>query len=120
MEKKTNRKVVRRRIRHRIRKVVRGSAARPRIAIYRSLQHIYAQAVDDASGITMAAAGSHETALGLAYGGNVKAAKEVGKLIATRLKEKGVSSAVFDRGGFNYHGRVKALADAAREAGLTL
>jgi large subunit ribosomal protein L18 len=100
--------------------VVKGDGARPRLAVYRSLSHIYVQAVDDASGKTLASAGSHEKPMRESgkSGGNAAAAKAVGKLIAERLLAKGVSIAVFDRGGFNYHGRVKALADGAREAGL--
>lgn len=110
----------RKRAHMRLRNRVSGSAARPRLAVYRSLNHIYVQAVDDESGSTLAQASSvdKEYRTGNAGGGNVAAAKEVGKLIAQRLKDKGVESAVFDRGGYRYHGRVKALAEAAREAGL--
>ena len=118
MEKTKDRKVVRRRIRHRIRTKFRGNATKPRLAVYRSLNHIYVQAVDDGAGITIAAAGSHEKGLGLASGGNVAAAKQVGERIASLLKEKGIETVVFDRGGFRYHGRVKALAEAARAAGI--
>ncbi len=122
MDRQINRKTIRRRIRYRIRNVVRGTAARPRLAVFRSLNHIYVQAVDDAQGVTLAAAGSHEPGLKgqLKSGGNVAAAKAVGKAIAERLKGKGIQAAVFDRGGFNYNGRIKALADAAREGGLTI
>lgn len=104
----------------RTRKKVSGSAERPRLAVYRSLKQIYVQAVDDESGNTIASASSLEKefrAQGKS-GGNIDAAKTVGEHIANRLLEKGVKKAVFDRGGFMYHGRVKALADAAREAGL--
>jgi large subunit ribosomal protein L18 len=97
-----------------------GTAQRPRLAVYRSLGHIYVQAIDDANGVTLVAASSVDKDLrkGLKGGGNVAAAKMVGKAIAERLKEKGLEQVVFDRGGYLYHGRVKALADAAREAGL--
>jgi large subunit ribosomal protein L18 len=100
--------------------VVRGTAARPRLVVFRSLKHIYAQVVDDDRGVTLAAAGSSAGggATGGGGGGNVAAAKLVGELIARRVKETGVTAVVFDRGGYKYHGRVKALADAARAAGL--
>lgn len=108
----------RNRIHLRIRKKVQGSETRPRLAIFRSLKHIYAQVIDDAAGRTLISASSREE--GLSDGGNRKGAAEVGKLIASRCREKGIEAVVFDRGGFKYHGRVKALADAAREAGLKL
>jgi large subunit ribosomal protein L18 len=103
--------------RHRkIRGRVVGSAERPRLAVARSNKRIYAQLIDDAAGHTLAAAGSHEASLrGLSKG---EAAGEVGKLIAARAKEAGLSRVVFDRGGYKYHGRVKSLADGAREGGL--
>jgi large subunit ribosomal protein L18 len=104
------------RIHLRIRKKVVGTAERPRLSIFRSLKHIYAQVIDDAGGRTIAAASSREK--GQESGNNKKGAAEVGKLIASRCREKGIESVVFDRGGFKYHGRVKSLADAAREAGL--
>jgi large subunit ribosomal protein L18 len=104
------------RIHLRIRKKVLGTEARPRLAVFRSLKHIYAQIIDDAKGRTMASASSREK--GQSGGGKKEGAAEVGKLIAARCREKGIDSVVFDRGGFKYHGRVKALADAAREAGL--
>ena len=104
------------RIHLRIRKKVLGTEARPRLAVFRSLKHIYAQVIDDAKGRTMASASSREK--GQSGGGKKEGAAEVGKLIAARCREKGIDSVVFDRGGFKYHGRVKALADAAREAGL--
>ena len=100
----------------RIRGKVVGSAERPRLAVARSNKRIYAQLIDDAAGHTLAAAGSHETALrDLAKG---PAATEVGKLLAERAKQAGVEQVVFDRGGYKYHGRVKSLADGAREGGL--
>ncbi|HEX8985742.1 MAG TPA: 50S ribosomal protein L18 [Bryobacteraceae bacterium] len=107
---------IRRRIHERIRQKVRGSAARPRLAVFRSLKHIYVQLIDDAQGRTLAAASSAEK--NGPNGGNIAGAKAIGKLIAQRAAEKGIKQIVFDRGGFLYHGRVKALADAAREAGL--
>jgi large subunit ribosomal protein L18 len=113
-----DRAAVRRAVHTRIRKKVRGSAERPRLAIFRSLNHIYAQVIDDDSGVTLASASTTEKDLRGATGGNVEAARRVGAAIAERLKEKGITSVVFDRGGFRYHGRVKALADAARAAGL--
>jgi large subunit ribosomal protein L18 len=97
---------------------VQGTAARPRLTIYRSLNHIYAQIVDDEQGRTIAAASTTEKDLRDATGGNVEAARRVGRAIAERALGQGISSVVFDRGGYRYHGRVKALADAAREAGL--
>jgi large subunit ribosomal protein L18 len=100
----------------RIRGKVVGSAERPRLAVARSNKRIYAQLIDDARGHTLAAAGSHEAALrGLAKG---PAASEVGKLLAERAKQAGIDRVVFDRGGYKYHGRVKSLADGAREGGL--
>jgi len=102
----------------RIRKKVRGSADRPRLAVFRSLNHIYAQVIDDQSGKTLATASTTEKALGIKAGGNVEAAKSVGKAIAERAQKAGISTVVFDRGGYLFHGRVKALIDATREAGL--
>jgi large subunit ribosomal protein L18 len=105
----------------RIRKKLQGTAERPRLNVYRSLNHIYVQVIDDLNGKTLVAASTAEgkkSAPGKRTGGNVAAAKSVGKAIAERAKEKGVKKVVFDRGGYIYHGRVKALADAAREAGL--
>lgn len=116
MVSKVNRDEVRRRIHTRIRKKVSGTAARPRLAVFRSLKHIYAQVIDDRTGTTLVSASTTEK--GSPNGGNVAGAAVVGKLIAERAKEKGIGAVVFDRGGFLYHGRVKALADAAREAGL--
>lgn len=116
MVSKVNRDEVRRRIHTRIRKKLAGTAERPRLAVFRSIKHIYVQVIDDRSGTTLVSASSAEK--GGPNGGNVAGAVAIGKLVAERAKEKGISSVVFDRGGFLYHGRVKALADAAREAGL--
>jgi large subunit ribosomal protein L18 len=113
-----NRADIRRGVHSRIRKKVRGTSERPRLAVYRSLNHIYAQVIDDDNGKTLAAASTTEKDLGLKTGGNVDAARAVGKTIAERALAAGVSSVVFDRGGYVYHGRVKALLDATREAGL--
>jgi large subunit ribosomal protein L18 len=113
-----NRAEVRSAVHSRIRRKVRGSTARPRLAVYRSLNHIYAQLIDDEQGRTLAAASSTEKTLGGSTGGNVEAAKRVGQAIAERALAAGVSSVVFDRGGYLYHGRVRALTDAARAAGL--
>ncbi|MBN1624828.1 MAG: 50S ribosomal protein L18 [Clostridia bacterium] len=104
----------------RIRNKISGTMERPRLNVYRSNKNIYAQIIDDVSGVTLVSASTVEAALknNVNYGGNKEAAKEVGKLIAQRAVEKGVKLVVFDRGGYIYHGRVKELADAAREAGL--
>ncbi len=102
----------------RVRKKVRGTAERPRLAVYRSNRHISAQVIDDITGRTVAAASTVETELKGGATGNKNAAVAVGKLVAERAKSAGVSHVVFDRGGFQYHGRVAAVADAAREAGL--
>lgn len=118
MESRVNRSRVRRRIRYRIRKKVSGTAARPRLAVYRSLKNIYVQAIDDVHGKTLAHASTLDKELGGTRGGNLAAAKQVGELIARKLKDAGVEQVVFDRGGFLFHGRIKALADAAREHGL--
>jgi large subunit ribosomal protein L18 len=112
----TKRNEIRQRIHLRIREKLSGTAERPRLNVFRSLNHIYAQVIDDQKGQTIASASS--LALKLKTGGNVAAAKEIGKAIAERAREKGIRKVVFDRGGFLYHGRIKALADAAREAGL--
>ncbi|HLW77020.1 MAG TPA: 50S ribosomal protein L18 [Bryobacteraceae bacterium] len=108
---------IRLRIHRRIRRKLSGSAERPRLVVFRSVKHIYAQVIDDAKGHTVAAASSNEKS-GSNNGGNVAGAKQIGKLIAERAKDKGIKAVVFDRGGYLYHGRVKALADAARAAGL--
>jgi len=107
----------RQRVHDRIRKKLQGTSERPRLNVYRSLNHIYVQVIDDAHGKTLVSASSAEGE-GSKTGGNVAAAKEVGKAIAERAKAKGITKVVFDRGGYIYHGRVKALADAAREGGL--
>ncbi|MBO0698316.1 MAG: 50S ribosomal protein L18 [Zavarzinella sp.] len=101
---------------HRVRSKINGTAERPRLSVFRSSKHIYAQLIDDANGVTLAAAGS--SGKGAAYGGNVKAAAAVGQKLAEAAKAKGISQAAFDRGHYRYHGRVKALADAARKGGL--
>ena len=113
------RNVIRQRVHTRIREKMTGTAERPRLNVYRSLNHIYTQLIDDAKGMTIASASSKgKKGEEQKTGGNVDAAKLVGKMIAERGLEKGVKKVVFDRGGYLYHGRVKALADAAREAGL--
>jgi|SRR5271169_4318003 large subunit ribosomal protein L18 len=109
---------IRIRIHTRIRRKVQGTVERPRLAVFRSVKHIYAQLIDDRAGHTLLSASSNEESGPRKSGGNVAGAKSVGKLIADRAKEKGITKVVFDRGGYLYHGRVKALADAAREAGL--
>ena len=120
---KTSKDQTRQKVHTRIRKQILGTARRPRLNVYRSTNHIYAQVIDDTQGVTLVSATSVEKGKGIKgdkrpTGGNVGSAKEVGKLIAERAKQKGISKVVFDRGGYLYHGRVKALADAAREAGL--
>ncbi len=113
------RNVIRKRVHTRIREKVAGTAHRPRLNVYRSLNHIYTQLIDDATGVTLASASSmRKRGEEAASGGNVAAAATVGRLIAERAKEKGVTRVVFDRGGYLYHGRIKALAEAARAAGL--
>lgn len=107
---------IRRSIHKRIRKKVKGTSERPRLTVFRSTKHIYAQVIDDVTGTTIASASTVESGFG--SGGNVKAAEAVGKSIAERAKEKGVTEVVYDRGGYIYHGRVKALLDATRSAGL--
>jgi large subunit ribosomal protein L18 len=109
---------IRRAVHTRIRKRVKGTAARPRLAVFRSLNHIYAQVIDDEQGVTLCSASSVEKSTGVSTGGNLDAAKTIGKLIAERAQDKGITQVVFDRGGYIYHGRVKSLAEAAREAGL--
>jgi large subunit ribosomal protein L18 len=113
-----NRADIRRGVHTRIRKKVSGTAERPRLAVFRSLNHIYAQVIDDVNGKTLAAASTTEKDLKGKTGGNIEAAQKVGKSIAERAIAAGVSNVVFDRGGYLYHGRVKALLDATREAGL--
>src|SRR6516165_2639428 len=111
---------VRLRIHERIRKHLSGSPVRPRLAVFRSNKHIYAQIIDDSKGTTLTAASTLDvdTKKDTKKGGNIAAAKAVGKLVAERAKAKGIEAVLFDRGGYLYHGRVKALAEAAREAGL--
>jgi large subunit ribosomal protein L18 len=114
----TNRAVVRTAIHSRIRRKVKGSTERPRLAIYRSLNHIYAQVIDDRNGLTLASASTTEKDLRGSTGGNLEAARRIGQAIAERAIAKGIEQVVFDRGGYLYHGRIKALTDAARAAGL--
>src|SRR5450759_1126638 len=123
MIKKPKKKEIRGRIHKRIRRKLSGTAARPRLAVFRSEAHIYAQVIDDVAGSTVVSASTVDKGAKAdkgvkTKGGNVAAAKAIGKLVAERAKGKGIKSVVFDRGGYQYHGRVKALADAAREAGL--
>ena len=110
----TKRNAIRQRIHARIRAKLSGTGERPRLNVYRSLNHIYAQVIDDQTGQTLVSAST----IKMKTGGNVAAAKEIGKAVAERAVEKGIKKVVFDRGGYLYHGRIKALADAAREAGL--
>jgi large subunit ribosomal protein L18 len=110
----TKRNEIRRRIHARIREKLSGTAERPRLNVYRSLNHIYAQVIDDQTGQTLISASTIKSKTG----GNVAAAKEIGKAVAEKAVAKGIKRVVFDRGGYLYHGRIKALADAAREAGL--
>lgn len=104
----------------RVRKKIQGTAERPRLNVYRSSKHIYAQLIDDVAGVTIVSASTLDKALSseISNGGNVESARKVGELIAKRAQDKGVKGIVFDRGGYLYHGRIQALADAAREAGL--
>lgn len=119
MYKQLSKDEVRQRIHTRIRKKLRGTAERPRLSVYRSLNNISVQLIDDLKGVTLVSASTVEGKKeGKKQGGNVAAAKEIGKTIAQRAKEKGITQVVFDRGGYLYHGRVRALAEAAREAGL--
>ena len=113
-----NRAEVRTAVHSRIRRKLRGTTERPRLAVYRSLNHIYAQLIDDEKAKTIASASTTEKSLGVKSGGNIDAAKKIGQTIAERALAAGVESVVFDRGGYLYHGRVKALTDAARAAGL--
>jgi len=117
MDQAKQRVVSRQRVKERVRRKVNGTADRPRLAVFRSLKYIYAQVIDDASGKTIASASSREKDSG-AKGANAAAAKAVGALIAKKAKDKGITQVVFDRGGYVYHGNIKALADAARENGL--
>jgi large subunit ribosomal protein L18 len=120
MVRKISKNEIRERVHIRIRKKLRGTTERPRLTVFRSTAHIYAQVIDDVKGVTLVAASSLEKAAdgNKVTGGNLTAAKEIGRRVAERAKENGITKVVFDRGGYIYHGRVKALADAAREAGL--
>src|SRR3954454_23470769 len=113
-----NRAAVRSAVHKRIRRKVRGSTERPRLAVYRSINHIYAQVIDDERGQTLVSASTTEKDLRGSTGGNIDAAQRIGRTIAERALAAGINSVVFDRGGYLYHGRVRALTDAAREAGL--
>ncbi len=114
---KTSKNETRVKIHKRLRKRLHGTPERPRLAVFRSVSHIYAQVIDDRAGRTLAAASSVEKAAS-SNGGNVAGAKQIGQLIGDRAKAKGITKVVFDRGGYLYHGRIKALAEAARAAGL--
>jgi large subunit ribosomal protein L18 len=117
MIRKIEKKEIRNRIHQRIRRKLRGTAERPRLAVFRSVAHIYVQVIDDAEGKTLVSASSVDKGA-KTNGGNLAAAKTIGKTVAERAKAKGITKVVFDRGGYLYHGRIKALADAARAAGL--
>ena len=117
MINKTEKKEIRSRIHVRIRRKLRGTPERPRLAVFRSVAHIYVQLIDDSDGHTLVAASSVDKK-SKRGGGNIATAKSIGQLVAERAKEKGITQVVFDRGGYPYHGRVKALAEAARAAGL--
>ena len=119
MVNKADKNVARLRRHRRVRGKISGTAARPRLDVFRSAKHIYAQVSDDEPGVTLASASSMDKDFN-AYGGNVEAAKKVGENIAKKCLEKGITEVVYDRGGFVYHGRVQALAEGAREAGLKL
>jgi large subunit ribosomal protein L18 len=112
----TKRNAIRQRIHARIRAKLSGTEQRPRLNVYRSLNNIYAQVIDDQTGTTLVSAST----IKLKTGGNIAAAKEIGKEVAEKAVEKGIKKVVFDRGGYLYHGQVKALAEGAREAGLTI
>jgi len=120
MIKQTSKDDTRRRVHRRLRARVSGSGSRPRLNVFRSINHIYAQIVDDATGRTLVAASTRDKDVRavMKTGGNVAAAKSVGKALAARARQADIARVVFDRGGYAYHGRVRALADAAREAGL--
>ncbi|WP_347861712.1 50S ribosomal protein L18 [Salimicrobium sp. PL1-032A] len=118
MISKADKNAMRKKRHARVRKNVTGTAQRPRLNVYRSNKHMYAQLIDDTSETTVASASTMENGFDLEQTGNVEAAQRVGQLVAERAKDKGYESVVFDRGGYLYHGRVQALADAAREAGL--
>ena len=118
MIKKTSRKEARKTRHYKIRKQVVGTSQRPRLSVFRSSNNIYAQLIDDSKGVTLASASSKDKELKIANGGNTEAATKVGELLAKRAKNKKIKQVVFDRGGYLYHGRVKALAEAARAKGL--
>lgn len=115
---KVNKNSVRKKRHAHVRRSVKGTTERPRLSVFRSSKHIYAQLIDDEKSVTLSSASTLDKETGAESGGNVEAAKKVGELIAKRGKEHGVETVVFDRGGYLYHGRIQALADAAREAGL--
>ena len=115
---RSSRATIRTAIHKRIRRKVTGTTERPRLAVYRSLNHIYAQVIDDEQGVTLVSASTIEKDLRGSSGGNIDAARRIGQAIAERAQSKGIERVVFDRGGYLYHGRVKALTDAARAAGL--
>ncbi|MFG6117274.1 50S ribosomal protein L18 [Thalassobacillus devorans] len=115
---KPDKNVTRKKRHARVRRSISGTAARPRLNVYRSNKHIYAQLIDDVNQVTVASASTNDNGVEVESTGNVEAAKKVGELIAQRAQENGYKNVVFDRGGYLYHGRVKALAEAAREAGL--
>ena len=119
MVNKADKNVARLRRHRRVRGKISGTAERPRLDVFRSAKHIYAQVIDDEAGVTLCSASSLEKGFDI-YGGNVEGAKKVGENIAKKCLEKGITEVVYDRGGFVYHGRVKALAEGAREAGLKL
>ncbi|MFO0836519.1 MAG: 50S ribosomal protein L18 [Phycisphaerales bacterium] len=119
MDKQVQKNIRRSRRRIGLRKRISGTTERPRLAVYKSLNHMHAQIIDDLAGKTLAAASTTEKAMGLTKTGNSAAAAAIGTKLAERAKAKGVTLVVFDRGGFKFHGRIKALADAARKAGLS-
>ncbi len=120
MISKPRRNEIRKRKHDRVRKKITGTAERPRLCVFRSLSHVYAQVIDDTTGTTLVSASTLDKEIKekIAFGGNIAASREVGSLVAQRALAKGISAVVFDRGGYIYHGRVAALAEAAREAGL--
>lgn len=120
MKQTVDRQAIRRHKHKRVRKTVAGSAGRPRLAIFRSLNHIYAQVINDEVGVTLASASSLDSEFKTAElsGGNIEGAQKVGELVAKRALANGITKVVFDRGGYLYHGRIAAVAEAAREAGL--
>ncbi|MEZ6142249.1 MAG: 50S ribosomal protein L18 [Zavarzinella sp.] len=120
MDAQKQKRIQQQRRRYRVRRAIVGTAERPRLSVFRSSKHIYAQLIDDMTGITLASASTatKDFRAKMPYGGNTKAAEEVGKLLADAAKAKGIQKAAFDRGHYRYHGRLKALADAARAAGL--